>query len=197
MKWRNSKERELLASGGSRDQTLPNKNNPNPDLSDARTDRQPSISPNSASPTSSLMDQSQSAQNLDHFSGPNMTPTSKANMELHNKSNAISTNGCNGKDGKPFKMEKNVSLNDSNHPFADQFIPNANQAILSHMSSSSNDENRRETAPQQQLFNNFYDKVRDINNSVTFNNRNENVGNMSNYYYDEFDSNSDEEISVT
>uniref|UniRef100_A0A1I8NHJ5 Uncharacterized protein n=1 Tax=Musca domestica TaxID=7370 RepID=A0A1I8NHJ5_MUSDO len=39
MKWRNSKERELLASGGSRDQTLPNKNNPNPDLSDAKCDR--------------------------------------------------------------------------------------------------------------------------------------------------------------
>ncbi|KAK7085315.1 Homeodomain [Halocaridina rubra] len=34
MKWRNSKERELLASGGSREQTLPTKNNPNPDLSD-------------------------------------------------------------------------------------------------------------------------------------------------------------------
>ncbi|XP_018022489.1 homeobox protein DBX1 [Hyalella azteca] len=34
MKWRNSKERELLATGGSREQTLPNKNNPNPDLSD-------------------------------------------------------------------------------------------------------------------------------------------------------------------
>ncbi|GAB6027932.1 hypothetical protein CHUAL_002144 [Chamberlinius hualienensis] len=34
MKWRNSKERELLASGGSRDQTLPTKHNPNPDLSD-------------------------------------------------------------------------------------------------------------------------------------------------------------------
>lgn len=45
MKWRNSKERELLASGGSRDQTLPNKNNPNPDLSDAKTDRQQSVSP--------------------------------------------------------------------------------------------------------------------------------------------------------
>uniref|UniRef100_A0A182NIC9 Homeobox domain-containing protein n=1 Tax=Anopheles dirus TaxID=7168 RepID=A0A182NIC9_9DIPT len=45
MKWRNSKERELLANGGSRDQTLPNKNNPNPDLSDARTDRQSSLSP--------------------------------------------------------------------------------------------------------------------------------------------------------
>ena len=36
MKWRNSKERELLANGGSREQTLPNKNNPNPDLSDVK-----------------------------------------------------------------------------------------------------------------------------------------------------------------
>lgn len=48
MKWRNSKERELLASGGSRDQTLPNKNNPNPDLSDARSDRPVSLSPPSS-----------------------------------------------------------------------------------------------------------------------------------------------------
>lgn len=40
MKWRNSKERELLASGGSREQTLPNKNNPHPDLSDAEADKQ-------------------------------------------------------------------------------------------------------------------------------------------------------------
>lgn len=39
MKWRNSKERELLAAGGSREQTLPNKNNPHPDLSDADGDR--------------------------------------------------------------------------------------------------------------------------------------------------------------
>lgn len=39
MKWRNSKERELLAAGGSREQTLPNKNNPHPDLSDAERDR--------------------------------------------------------------------------------------------------------------------------------------------------------------
>ncbi|XP_023159314.1 homeotic protein proboscipedia-like [Ceratitis capitata] len=50
MKWRNSKERELLASGGSRDQTLPNKNNPNPDLSDAKCDRP--ISPLSPAPSS-------------------------------------------------------------------------------------------------------------------------------------------------
>ncbi|XP_017777667.1 PREDICTED: homeobox protein DBX1 [Nicrophorus vespilloides] len=39
MKWRNSKERELLAAGGSREQTLPNKNNPHPDLSDADADK--------------------------------------------------------------------------------------------------------------------------------------------------------------
>ncbi|XP_028178926.1 homeobox protein DBX1 [Ostrinia furnacalis] len=44
MKWRNSKERELLASGGSREQTLPNKNNPHPDLSDAEADK-PKMSP--------------------------------------------------------------------------------------------------------------------------------------------------------
>ncbi|XP_053643196.1 homeobox protein DBX1-like [Cherax quadricarinatus] len=38
MKWRNSKERELLAAGGTREQTLPTKNNPNPDLSDVGDD---------------------------------------------------------------------------------------------------------------------------------------------------------------
>ena len=37
MKWRNSKERELIAQGGCREQTLPTKNNPNPDLSDPQT----------------------------------------------------------------------------------------------------------------------------------------------------------------
>jgi hypothetical protein len=40
MKWRNSKERELLASGGSRQQTLPTKSNPHPDLSDSEVERQ-------------------------------------------------------------------------------------------------------------------------------------------------------------
>lgn len=34
MKWRNSKERELLSSGGSREATIPSKDNPKPDLSD-------------------------------------------------------------------------------------------------------------------------------------------------------------------
>jgi hypothetical protein len=52
MKWRNSKERELLASGGSREQTLPNRNNPNPDLSDAEGDR-PKIDLSDISPLNS------------------------------------------------------------------------------------------------------------------------------------------------
>ena len=43
MKWRNSKERELLANGGSREQTLPTKNNPNPDLSDVKEDNDRSL----------------------------------------------------------------------------------------------------------------------------------------------------------
>ncbi|RXG51015.1 Homeobox protein DBX1-A [Armadillidium vulgare] len=50
MKWRNSKERELLANGGSREQTLPTKNNPNPDLSDVKED----LSSSSSSSTSAL-----------------------------------------------------------------------------------------------------------------------------------------------
>lgn len=52
MKWRNSKERELLAAGGSREQTLPNKNNPHPDLSDADSDR-PKIDLGDLSPANS------------------------------------------------------------------------------------------------------------------------------------------------
>ncbi|XP_077994801.1 homeobox protein DBX1-B-like [Glandiceps talaboti] len=44
MKWRNSKERELLSSGGSRESTLPNKSNPNPDLSDVAEDKKKDLS---------------------------------------------------------------------------------------------------------------------------------------------------------
>lgn len=52
MKWRNSKERELLANGGSREQTLPNKNNPHPDLSDAESDK-PKLDLSDVSPLNS------------------------------------------------------------------------------------------------------------------------------------------------
>lgn len=73
MKWRNSKERELLASGGSRDQTLPNKNNPNPDLSDAKADRPVSLSPHSLSPNSSEQQQSQQ-HNMQSSSNQSSSP---------------------------------------------------------------------------------------------------------------------------
>lgn len=183
MKWRNSKERELLASGGSRDQTLPNKNNPNPDLSDARTDRPPSLSPASPSPTSSIVEHTTQSSDTDQM-------TSKFD---------------NGKDGKLFKTEK--SSNDSGQSFAEHIISNSSQILLSHIGATNNEDNRSGHQQQQQLFfNNFYDKVRDINNSSAFNNRGEHPisnsssgvpNNLSNYYYDELDSNSDEEISVT
>ncbi|CAM9549068.1 unnamed protein product [Lampetra planeri] len=44
MKWRNSKERELLSAGGCREQTLPTKGNPHPDLSDVQG-RRGAVSP--------------------------------------------------------------------------------------------------------------------------------------------------------
>ena len=52
MKWRNSKERELLASGGTREQTLPNKNNPHPDLTDVGDAGEPAEEPDRESRSS-------------------------------------------------------------------------------------------------------------------------------------------------
>lgn len=86
---RNSKERELLASGGSRDQTLPNKNNPNPDLSDAKCDRQSSASPHSSSPSSLDQQSSQQQQQIQpssNQSSPNKTsPIDQKFMVLSKK----------------------------------------------------------------------------------------------------------------
>ncbi|XP_017574094.1 homeobox protein DBX1-A [Pygocentrus nattereri] len=55
MKWRNSKERELLSAGGCREQTLPTKTNPHPDLSDvgkksSEEEEEDEEEPNVASP---------------------------------------------------------------------------------------------------------------------------------------------------
>lgn len=41
MKWRNSKERELLSTGGCRQQTLPTRTNPHPDLTDVGSSLHP------------------------------------------------------------------------------------------------------------------------------------------------------------
>lgn len=157
MKWRNSKERELLASGGSRDQTLPNKNNPNPDLSDARTDRQPSLSPNSEPGSPPSMDKGQQSLTPEQFTMTGIKPN-----ETSFQSDGVSKLSP-GKAENVFKME------------FDESRPN-----------------------QQHIFNNFYEKVRDINNSMVFNNR-ANGGNNMSLYYDEYESrsDSDEEISVT
>lgn len=119
--------------------------------------------------------------------------------DMH-KSSMLLANGTNGKDAKVFKMEKGSSLADSNHSFGESFLSSTpNQGVLTR---SVNDDSRSGQVPQQQLFNNFYDKVRDMNSSIGYNGRNElmnnNGGNnMAGYYYDEYDSNSDEEISVT
>lgn len=55
MKWRNSKERELLASGGSRSQTLPTKSNPHPDLSDSELERAAAARSSSSSTSTSFI----------------------------------------------------------------------------------------------------------------------------------------------
>lgn len=73
MKWRNSKERELLANGGSRDQTLPNKNNPNPDLSDAKCDRL-SVSP---SPPPTISDVNTPSAMCSNLQGTNCMKSSR------------------------------------------------------------------------------------------------------------------------
>ena len=66
MKWRNSKERELIAHGGCREQTLPTKHNPNPDLSDP------------ASPTPSQ----HSKQNSSEQPGSNNSSQSSSQLQI-------------------------------------------------------------------------------------------------------------------
>ncbi|XP_053742809.1 homeobox protein DBX1-B-like [Synchiropus splendidus] len=62
MKWRNSKERELLSTGGCRQQTLPTKTNPQPDLSDVSGRRHRPPRPSSASEYQRRDDDVQRAQ---------------------------------------------------------------------------------------------------------------------------------------
>lgn len=61
-------------------------------------------------------------------------------------------------------------------------------------------EENRSGGGQQNIFNNFYEKVRDINNAMAFNNHSSsNGGKNLSLYYDDYESrsDSDEEISVT
>ena len=64
MKWRNSKERELIAHGGCREQTLPTKHNPNPDLSDPASPTPSQHSKQNSSEQPGLNNSSQSSSQL-------------------------------------------------------------------------------------------------------------------------------------
>lgn len=187
MKWRNSKERELLANGGSRDQTLPNKNNPNPDLSDARNDRAPSLSPPS-SPAAGAGSPSDRDQFMSSASPPqSQQPQQHLDSKFHSTTEANPLNGSidGGGVGGP---GRNGS---------------GDVAAPKELFKYEFDENRH-----GQIFNQFYDKLRETNGIVNYgmasgrpnltpNNNNNNNNSMR--YYDEYDSHSDtdEEISVT
>jgi hypothetical protein len=190
MKWRNSKERELLASGGSRDQTLPNKNNPNPDLSDAKCDRQSPISP----PGSPLEIATQAARNqqqqqqiaqqhhqqqLSQSPISNLLASAKA-IETKFQSNCLQTLKQKfdihpqAKPGQEFKYEfdDTASIRDG------QPLP--------------------PPAQQRQMFSQFFDRNE---NTTKFPVAGQHGGEdiKMNLYYDDYDSNSDseEEINVT
>lgn len=204
MKWRNSKERELLASGGSRDQTLPNKNNPNPDLSDARNDRPPSLSPpsspnigNSGAAAGNGIIAGNSPTDHDQYingTSPSQTPQKLMENKFQPSSDTLTK----------FDMRKSP-----NEQIGGIAGTGASGATSKDLFKYEFDENR-----QGQIFTNFYDKLRDSSGSIAANygmarptaaaaaaaavaaaNNNINM----NLYYDEYDSHSDtdEEISVT
>ncbi|KAL9701934.1 hypothetical protein quinque_005375 [Culex quinquefasciatus] len=192
MKWRNSKERELLANGGSRDQTLPNKNNPNPDLSDARTDRQQSMSPPSTPPPPTISDPQQQSP-----PGPASPQSSKSPLMggggLPSKTSAL----INFKPAKFELAKPGAPGMDFKYEFDDISGPNG----------------QPQQHPRPQLINSFYANVdRDremlLNGAgggpgatiFTGGSQRSNSCSSDNLYYDEYDSNSDdsdEEINVT
>ncbi|EDS42747.1 homeobox protein dbx [Culex quinquefasciatus] len=192
MKWRNSKERELLANGGSRDQTLPNKNNPNPDLSDARTDRQQSMSPPSTPPPPTISDPQQQSP-----PGPASPQSSKSPLMggggLPSKTSAL----INFKPAKFELAKPGAPGMDFKYEFDDISGPNG----------------QPQQHPRPQLINSFYANVdRDremlLNGAgggpgatiFTGGSQRSNSCSSDNLYYDEYESNSDdsdEEINVT
>ncbi|XP_060892344.1 homeobox protein DBX1-B-like [Labrus mixtus] len=66
MKWRNSKERELLSTGGCRQQTLPTKTNPHPDLTDVGSTYCQSLDRNAPISQSQLESQELHSQQHQH-----------------------------------------------------------------------------------------------------------------------------------
>lgn len=180
MKWRNSKERELLASGGSRDQTLPNKNNPNPDLSDARCDRAASISPTPSSPNDSGQPSNTSAQSSNTVTSIASLVTTTPTSRIPSSQKISNQQPQNLK--TKFDLTKpvtNVDTNQRDPSFKFEF-----------------DENNRPA------FGNFFERGVYTNGgqNMTHNNLDSNNMKLNNDCYDDYDSNSDdsdEEINVT
>ena len=74
MKWRNSKERELLSQGGTREQTRPSKDNQNPGLSDPlEQSRETEIGEAAGKDKRGLVDRDKPMVTLDFFNGLGMT----------------------------------------------------------------------------------------------------------------------------
>lgn len=153
MKWRNSKERELLANGGSRDQTLPNKNNPNPDLSDARNDRQPSMSPPSSPSSHPPMPGQIPSIGMTGGSNGSLSPHADGSYSMHN---ADKSNIGGGSDVQMVNATGGLMT-----PAKDLFKYEFGGGNAGANGSGSVEDNR--AAAGQHMFNHFYDKLRDVN----------------------------------
>ncbi|XP_055625175.1 putative uncharacterized protein DDB_G0291608 [Toxorhynchites rutilus septentrionalis] len=199
MKWRNSKERELLANGGSRDQTLPNKNNPNPDLSDARGDRTQSLSPpSSPPPTISDQQQQQPQQQQSHSPQEQHSPQPQKSPLTPLKTPSLIN-------FKPkFELSKNPGI-EFKYEFDDMNTASANPQ----QQTQQNQQQQQQQQSRPPLLNSFYagadrDREMFVGSGVVFNNRPNSCSSSDNMssglYYDDYDSNSDdsdEEINVT
>ncbi|CAK1592832.1 unnamed protein product [Parnassius mnemosyne] len=103
MKWRNSKERELLASGGSREQTLPNKNNPHPDLSDAEADK------SKMSPLSPLNDDQNEDKSKMFAASSSQSDSYRYDDKIGGSSMYSRENYSNMEDGEEFDSDASAS----------------------------------------------------------------------------------------
>ncbi|XP_058834274.1 BEACH domain-containing protein lvsD [Topomyia yanbarensis] len=222
MKWRNSKERELLASGGSRDQTLPNKNNPNPDLSDARGDRAHSLSP-PLSPPPALSDQQspqqqpqQQQQQQQQTHSPMQQQSSPPSMKAALVVGAEKTAALINFKTK-FDLAKPSTIGvEFKYEFDDISGAGGSTNGPHHQQQQHQQQQQQQQHQQQQprppLMNSFYanaDRDREmllggVGGGAAFANRTNSCSSSDNMssgmYYDEYDSNSDdsdEEINVT
>nr|XP_020441338.1 homeobox protein DBX1-B-like [Monopterus albus] len=82
MKWRNSKERELLLTGGCRQQTLPTKTNPHPDLTDVSSTYCHRLDRTAPTSRTQLASQKSHLQHQQHHRNPFSPSESSKHSEL-------------------------------------------------------------------------------------------------------------------